>query len=1248
MDSLGTGIESIDKGGVIYRRSATDADVFKHDIYRITREDIGWRWEDKSGSFKEYDESGRVTAFGNRSGIEAKLLYETGENGRLIGYADKNDNQVLWIEYTGDLISAVYDTDNRRVEYAYTNDLLTTITDVLEDNTVHEYDGEGRIIRTVDAAGRESVVSYDEYGNVASVVDDQGKGHFFEFDYNSAKKEYYARIRTSAGMIKEVWYDRNGDTKRIDVNGRTIQTITTDGRNLIVTDEQGQVTRKEFDEWDNLVKVIYPDDTTVLYEYEHTFNRRTKEIDENGNITQYEYNEAGNLTRKNEGVGAASARITEYTYDGDGNLLTTKRLADGDTAQAITTMTYNALGNLTSVTDAENHTTQFTAHDTMGNVLTKIDARDKTWIYAYDAAGRLSTVTDPLNNITQMFYDQVGNKTKEIDAEGKEKTFEYDDNDNLVKTTAVVDPDHPENNLITTFAYNTDNKLTLQADAQGNEIRYVYDSEGRLIKTVDGNNNEISVEYADASGCGSCSGGNADQPSRVIYPTFAKTFVYDKRGRKTSETDVLSDTESYVTGYAYDTAGNLVAKTDKESKTTLYSYDALNRLSAVTDPTTGVTEYSYDNRDNLIELTDAKTNATQFEYDKNNRLVKEIRPMGAETSYTYDEAGNLIEKIDAKNQKTEYVYDDAGRLTDIKYFASAGDTVPAKTVTFTYDNVGNLTGYDDGTTAATYGYDEVYRKVAEAVNYGPFTKTNAYNYLKNGLKETFTGPDNVTYGYLYDANNQLSGVQIPNAGFISISEYTWNRPASMMLPGGSTKQFEYDPLMRVKEITAKDPGQNMLLNYQYTYDKMDNIASKQTEHGNYAYGYDNLYRLTTVDNPVQDDEAFTYDPVGNRLTAADTSGDWTYNLNNELGGYDDVSYVYDANGNMTQKTVSGVVTKFFYNLDDRLERVEDGVGTVIATYYYDPFGRRLWKDVSGVKTYFHYADEGLVAELDSDGQVVKSYGYKPGSTWTTDPLFMKVGSNYYFYHTDHLGTPQKLTAINGAVVWAAKYSSFGEANVDGSSTVTSNLRFPGQIYDEETGLHYNYYRYYDPAAGRYLAPDPLRLEGGINLYAYVSNDPINWIDPLGLARYYVIYTVKSYSAVFAPVGMTKIKGIVVSTQRNPDGTYNAVEFEGKFYGAALGPLPWATTINNEEYFEDNCDEADVTKIEGRSWYLSGSMALYKLGVSGGGYKFGNMKGTKETPSGAEGLDLGVDFMMGRTRTKGPIKKYMPTIFPENR
>jgi RHS repeat-associated protein len=178
--------------------------------------------------------------------------------------------------------------------------------------------------------------------------------------------------------------------------------------------------------------------------------------------------------------------------------------------------------------------------------------------------------------------------------------------------------------------------------------------------------------------------------------------------------------------------------------------------------------------------------------------------------------------------------------------------------------------------------------------------------------------------------------------------------------------------------------------------------------------------------------------------------------------------------------------------------VEESDGTLIAAYYYDPFGRRLWKEAGGVKTYFLYADEGLIGEYDASGAEIKTYGYKPGSTWTTDPLFMKEGNNYYFYHNDHLGTPQKITAVNGAVIWSATYTSFGEATVDAFSTITNNLRFPGQYYDQETGLHYNWHRFYDPGTGRYLRADPIGLAGGINLFSYTENKPSIWIDPYGL------------------------------------------------------------------------------------------------------------------------------------------------------
>ena len=193
--------------------------------------------------------------------------------------------------------------------------------------------------------------------------------------------------------------------------------------------------------------------------------------------------------------------------------------------------------------------------------------------------------------------------------------------------------------------------------------------------------------------------------------------------------------------------------------------------------------------------------------------------------------------------------------------------------------------------------------------------------------------------------------------------------------------------------------------------------------------------------------------------------------------YDSVSLQYDENGNMTKGPGTSGDFTYIYDIDNRLIRIEDPSLNIIAEYYYDPFGRRLWKDVDGTRTYFFYANEGLIGEYDATGTEIKTYGYKPDSMWTTDPIFMKIGTEYYFYQNDHLGTPQMLTGQSGAIVWSADYNSFGEASIL-SSAVENNLRFPGQYYDEETGLHHNWHRYYDPEVGRYLQTDPIGFVGG--------------------------------------------------------------------------------------------------------------------------------------------------------------------------
>ena len=203
------------------------------------------------------------------------------------------------------------------------------------------------------------------------------------------------------------------------------------------------------------------------------------------------------------------------------------------------------------------------------------------------------------------------------------------------------------------------------------------------------------------------------------------------------------------------------------------------------------------------------------------------------------------------------------------------------------------------------------------------------------------------------------------------------------------------------------------------------------------------------------------------------------------------TYAYDAAGNIT----SDGTRTFTYNQNHRLIQVSTG-STVTAEYAYDAFGRRVKKTAGSEITLYHYDYSGnLICETDGTGSPIRDYVYLNG-----EPAAMKVYGDtdaWYFFLCDHLGTPQKVVNASGAVVWEAGYMPFGEARIL-IADIENNLRFPGQYYDSETGLHYNWHRYYDPDTGRYLTPDPIGLEGGLNLYAYVNGNPVNWADPEGL------------------------------------------------------------------------------------------------------------------------------------------------------
>ncbi|WP_230410281.1 RHS repeat-associated core domain-containing protein [Methylomonas sp. Kb3] len=177
-------------------------------------------------------------------------------------------------------------------------------------------------------------------------------------------------------------------------------------------------------------------------------------------------------------------------------------------------------------------------------------------------------------------------------------------------------------------------------------------------------------------------------------------------------------------------------------------------------------------------------------------------------------------------------------------------------------------------------------------------------------------------------------------------------------------------------------------------------------------------------------------------------------------------------------------------------RAETPNGT--AQYRYDALGRRIAKHTAQGETRFQYDGPRLLAETDS--QRSRTYLFEPGSF---RPLVLheqdhtQAGGAVYHYHLDHLGTPRELTDTDGRIVWSARYRAYGNLALADVEEIDNPLRFQGQYYDAETGLHYNLNRYYDPNAGRFIHQDSIGLRGGDNLYRYLEN-PLNWVDPLGL------------------------------------------------------------------------------------------------------------------------------------------------------
>jgi RHS repeat-associated protein len=299
-------------------------------------------------------------------------------------------------------------------------------------------------------------------------------------------------------------------------------------------------------------------------------------------------------------------------------------------------------------------------------------------------------------------------------------------------------------------------------------------------------------------------------------------------------------------------------------------------------------------------------------------------------------------------------------------------------------------------------------------------------------------------------------------------------------------------------------------NDDYQYDVISNISQIKSNQGaldTLDLTYDALDRLITADN-ITDQYSYAYDGIGNRLNHTKNSQTNNYSYLNDtllstITGSSSTTLQYDNAGNIVQK---GNMT-LSYNQAGQLEEVN--LNSANTQYSYNHLRQRVVKiQANGSEIFYQYLPDGrLLTETDANGTVYKHY------IWLEQQLLAVVDrtsgsavAQLLYAHNDHLNTVTSLSNTNGDVVWQAKYTAFGLGNInedvdnDGIN-IHFNLRFAGQYHNAESGLHYNYFRDYDPELGRYIQSDPIGLAGGINTYGYVLGNPLRYSDPTGLVPY---------------------------------------------------------------------------------------------------------------------------------------------------
>ena len=688
---------------------------------------------------------------------------------------------------------------------------------------------------------------------------------------------------------------------------------------------------------------------------------------------------------------------------------------------------------------------------------------------AYNGAGRVISITDSVGRVTTYGYDPS--------------------NEYLISSTAW-------NGRTATYTYNTEpgsrkQHALLSITGDGDTQTFEYDNRGRLSATYRANNaDRIDFTYGSTGRVSSTDAAGAtvshdiDHRGLVVREVDpygqVSTAEYDENNRLKRLIDPLGQDQSFT----WCSCGGLSSVTDAAGNTTRFTYASvgpggtINRQTSYTTATGSTTQYTYDSRGNLTSIVHPDGPAERVgSYTPEGNPLSFINRRGQTVSYLYDAAGRVTRETANDGSFVTYAYDSFGRISSV---TEPGDRV----TTFTYTPLGGLS----------------------RVSY-PGGRYLDFTYDGIGRRARMTDQDGFTVNYGYDALNRLQ--LLTDGSGVTFVAYSYDDMGRLFRKdnGNSTRtEYSYDFTGRLISIENRVIGGAINSRFEYGYDVLGRTIEMITLDGTWTYDYDAIGQLTRADfapaggSPIAPQTLeYFYDVMGNRTSTIENGVTvlYTANLRNQYTQVGGDVLAYDADGNLLSRSGPSGAATYEYDQFSRLTRVVTPDGT--WEYQYDALGHRVASTVNGVRSEYLVDPTGLadvVSEYATAGSLVARYVYGFGLAVRQDG----TSGQRAFYDFDHLGNTAGITDVTGAEVNSYAYRPFGDSLLR-AETLDNDFEYVGMlgVMEEDNGLQFMRARFALPEIGRFIAHDPIGMNGGsANFYVYASNDPVNQADASGL------------------------------------------------------------------------------------------------------------------------------------------------------